>query len=94
MVLIQKIDRQKFIQKPMLYTGNGFISLNNHPLYLRRGGFVSSLLPLIDKGVHFIANNKDLISQTGSTVNSVAKVLKLCLILLQNLNKLKMKYNK
>jgi hypothetical protein len=77
MVLIQKIDRQKFTQKPILYTGNGLISLNNHPIYLhQKGGFISSLLPLIDKGVDFVSNNKDLISQTGSTVSSVANAVK------------------
>jgi hypothetical protein len=77
MVLIQKIDRQKFTKKPILYTGNGFISLNNHPIYLhQKGGFISSLLPLIDKGVDFVSNNKDLISQTGLTVSSVANAVK------------------
>ena len=76
MVLIQKIDRQKFIKKRTLYTGNGFTSLNNHPIYLRHGGFISSLMPLITKGIDFVSNNKDLISQTGSTVSSVANAVK------------------
>jgi len=79
MVIIQKIDRHKFIKKPILYTGNGFTpryALNNHPIYLHQGGFISSLLPLIDKGVDFVSNNKDLISQTGSTVSSVANAVK------------------
>ena len=73
MFLIQKVDRQKFTQKPLYYKGNGLNTpLNNHYLTLtlhKQGGFLNNI-------IDFVTNNKDLLQQGVSTVENIVNATK------------------
>ena len=71
MVLIQKVDQQKFIQKPLYYKGNGlYLPLNNHYLVLQKQrGFLNNI-------IDFVTNNKELLQQGVSTVENIVNATK------------------
>ena len=73
MVFIQKVDRQKFIQTPLYYKGNGLNApLNNHYLTLtlqKQGGFLNNI-------IDFVGNNKELLQQGVSTVGNIVNATK------------------
>ena len=82
MALIQKIDKQKFIQKPPYsHMGSGLRTINNnHPLFLHNSqygqGFADFLSNLIPKAASLISENKDIIGSVANSVGSVANAAK------------------
>ena len=81
MPIIQKIDRNKFSQKHVIYKGSSipFYPLNNHYIYLKKeGGFIdiSSIINTGKNVMKFVKNNQDLIKTGVSTVGNLANAVK------------------
>ena len=75
MVLIQKIDENKFRNKHTIYKnkhsgGSIHNSISNHHIYLKNGGFIN-IAPIAD----FITNNKELLSSGVNAISNVANVV-------------------